>query len=236
MPESPPGWAPGRGLGLAPRHAPRPAQRHAPRAAQPEGARRPTLLNGCGPAATAAEARFRIGYPFLPRDSRIVAVDTGAAAVICRASGRHWSGAAHFLRFDAPVPGGHNGSEPDATLRTCGGADVLLSEELNGADITVIVATSGQEHGGPSGASGRFGPNGQRSPNGQRGKGAQAEQAASLIGQACAARGITTVGVAYSETEGCLSDAAAVLRRSATVLVSCTGEEDLFELLTALRT
>jgi len=66
---------------------------------------RPTLLNGCGMAATAAEARFRINGPNPPaRAARIVALDRGAAAVISRAAQQRWQGA-HFLHLRAGIPG-----------------------------------------------------------------------------------------------------------------------------------
>jgi hypothetical protein len=103
--------------------------------------RRPTLLESCARAATAAEARFRITYPFLPRDSRIVALDEGAARVICGAADRHWSGA-HFLAFESATPPEGNGSGIEATLRRCDGSETLLSQELSDADVTVMVAST----------------------------------------------------------------------------------------------
>jgi hypothetical protein len=166
---------------------------------------RPTLLNSCAMAATAAEAKFRIEYSFLPRDSRIVAVDAAAAVVVRRASQRHWSGAAHFLTFDGPAPSAANGSPPDATLRTCDGTDVWLSNELASADVTVMVA------------------------------GSASPEAAAVIGRACAERGIMTAGVALAGAGDEVNDAVLALRPHAMVLVVSTDEDDLLELLTALR-
>lgn len=162
-------------------------------------------------AATAAEARFRIEYPFQPRDSRVIAVDSGADEVVCRAAGRHWSGIAHFLTFAAPVPGGGNGTgaapptAADATLRMCTGSTVRLSDELADADVAVMVSASG------------------------------GAEAASLIGGACARRGIMTAGIALGGPGDQAGAAAAALRPHAMVLVVPADEDDVLELLTALR-
>lgn len=172
---------------------------------QSEVRQRPTLLNSCAMAATAAEAKFRIEYPFLPRDSRVVAVDATAAAVVRRASQRHWTGAAHFLTFDGPAPSAATGSPPDARLRTCDGTDVWLRDELANADITVLVA------------------------------GSASAEAAAVIGRACAERGIMTAGVALTGADDRVDDAVLGLRPHAMVLVVSKDEDDLLELLAALR-
>jgi hypothetical protein len=156
-------------------------------------------------AATAAEARFRIEYPFLPRDSRIIAVDEGARAVVCSVSERPWTGAARFLTFDGSTLGGGDGSRPDAQLRTCAGSMSRLSGELTDADVVVMVASSG-------GAA-----------------------AASVIGRACAERGIMTAGVVLTKERERVNDAVLALRPYAMVLVVSTDEHDVLELLTALR-
>jgi hypothetical protein len=157
-------------------------------------------------AATAAETRFRIEYPFQPRDSRIVAVDAGAAAIVCRAFQRRWEGSAHFLTFEAGIPIGSNGSSPDATLLRCDdGSDTLLSEELEDADVVVMVATS------------------------------QGAEAATVIGQACAERSVMTAGVVITVTGDHPNAAVLALRPFAMVLVVSMAEDDLFDLLTALR-
>ena len=167
---------------------------------------RPTLLNSCAMAATAAEARFRIEYPFQPRDSRVVAVDSGAADVVCRAFQRQWEGSAHFLTFGTGTASGENGSSPEATLHRCDdGSETLLSEELDGADVVVMVATS------------------------------QGAEAAPVIGRACAERSVMTAGVVLTATGEHANDAVLALRPFAMVLVVSKAEDDLFELLTGLR-
>lgn len=169
--------------------------------------RRPTLLNSCAMAATAAEAAFRISYPFPPRDSRILAVDAGAAAVVCRVAQRDWAGAAHFLASDQPEPevSTGSGSTADPTLHSCDGSRATLSDELTGADIAVMVASS-------AGA-----------------------RAAAAIGRACAERRIMTAGFVLADTTGHVNDAVLALRPYAMVLVVSRNADDLLDLLTALR-
>jgi hypothetical protein len=167
--------------------------------------RQPTLASSCARAATAAEARFRISYPeFTRRNSRVIALDERAAAVVRRISGQCWGGG-HFLVFDAVVPANGSGPAPEARLRRAGGAEVLLSEELSDADVVVMVAA------------------------------VQASaEAASVIGDACAARSIMSAGLVVSGTEP--ADAVvSALRPNAMVLVILRDGDDIPEILSALR-
>jgi hypothetical protein len=168
---------------------------------------RPILLNSCAEAATASEARFRINAPrFTTRASRIVAVDEGAAGIVRRAANELWTGDAHFLVFGAPMSvGGLDGPHVDATLRTVNGAEAVLSDELTDADVVVMVATTN------AGA-----------------------DAVSVIGQACFARAIMTAGLVVAEG-GAAGRAVASLRPHAMVLVVTGDEEDVPEMLRALR-
>lgn len=101
--------------------------------------RRPTLLNSCASAATAAEARYRIDYPDMAvRASRIIALDAEAAAIVRDLAGGQWNGG-HFLAVDSVLPA--NGSV-DAVLRTVDGETVWLSDELESADTVVMLATA----------------------------------------------------------------------------------------------
>jgi hypothetical protein len=167
--------------------------------------RRPTLLSSCARAATTAEARFRINAPaFAERSSRVIALDGQAAEVLRDLAEWMWHGG-HFLLFESEVPG-------DALLRLLAAGDggdraatALLSEELDGADTVVMVAS----------ATGSL-------------------AAASLIGDATAARGIMTVGLVLPGTAPV--DAAMVaLRPNAMVLVLPGNVADIPEILSALR-
>lgn len=168
--------------------------------------RHPTLLDGCARAATAAEARFRVGYPNSSgRSSRIVALDAGAEALLGRVGERLWNGA-RFLSFVEAMPAAEPRLSPaDAVLRGPDGSRSLLSEELGGADVAVMIATA-----------------------------AGGARAASLIGQACAARGIMTAGLVVSENSG-VPAAVSALRPHASVLVVARDEDYVPEMLAALR-
>lgn len=162
--------------------------------------RRPTLLHGCAQAATAAEARFRVNYPNSKgRVSRVVALDTDAASVVGRVSGQSWNGA-HFLTYERPAH-----AETDAILRSSDGSERRLSDELDGADVAVMIATAGV-----------------------------AAEGASIIGRACAARGIMTAGLAMGDGSG-LDDAVTALRPYASVLVVSADLDYVPHMLAALR-
>jgi hypothetical protein len=166
---------------------------------------RPTLLNGCGLAATAAEARFRINGPTPPaRATRVVALDRGAVAVVSRAAERSWQGA-QFFAYEPGAPGGNgHGGPPEIVLRAADGSPARLGEALDGADMTVMVATA--EDGA---------------------------EAASAIGEICGRLGIMTTGLVFGQ--GPAASVISVLRRHVRVLVVSGDEDDVPELLTALR-
>lgn len=130
---------------------------------------RPTLLNSCAFAATAAQARFRIDAPlWTPRAMSVMALDPAAARVVERVAGMPWR-AAHFLRCGPAAPD-LDGGAADLALTARGGGQVWLSEELTEADLVVMIAAS--DDGAP---------------------------AATTIGNACALRGIATAAVVLGE-------------------------------------
>jgi hypothetical protein len=165
----------------------------------------PTLLNSCARAATAAEARFRIDRPIAGRSARVIALDTGAAAVVRRVSEQPWRGARFLTSEDgAPVAGG-NGAAADIALRVMDGSESLLSDELADADVAIVIATS------DDGA-----------------------EAASTIALACDRSGIMTAGLILGDPLQ-VGAAVSALRPYAPVLLVSDDESDLSELLTALR-
>jgi hypothetical protein len=104
-------------------------------------ANRPTLLNSCAAAATAAEARYRIdAAPQTARATRVVALDAGAADIVRPLPEQPWLGA-HFLRYEADPA---DGDLADVMLGTPDGRRVLLSAELADADFVLMIATTGQ--------------------------------------------------------------------------------------------
>lgn len=168
--------------------------------------RQPTLLNSCASAATAAEARFRIDYPIgAPRASRIIALDDRAAEIVRRLATQGRTDG-HFLVFESVVQvNGSNGHPADAALRTSGGAAVRLVDELQGADVVVMVATA-----------------------------AARPEAASVIGDACATMRVMSAGLVLA-TEGDVDGAVTALRPNAMVLVVLRDETDVLPILAALR-
>ena len=166
---------------------------------EPAAQRQPTLLSSCALATTAAEARYRITAPaFTRRSSRVIALDGESRAIVRDMGDRSWGGG-HFLVFESAVP-------DDALLRHAGtGGTALLSEELDGADTVVMVASAG----------------------------ASAE-AASIIGDAAAARGIMSAGLALPDGAAVI-EVVAALRPNAMVLVVLRDVADVPEVLSALR-
>jgi hypothetical protein len=167
---------------------------------------RPTLLNSCAMAATAAEARFRVDAPIVDnRVTRVVALDEGASAVVVRVAQQRWSGA-RFYTYEAPVSHVDDDAElADIVLRTSDGSEARLSEELVGADVMVMIATA------DDGA-----------------------DAATAIGNACTLRGIMTAGLIIGEGSGA-GAAVSALRPNARVLLRSRDEHDVADVLTALR-
>jgi hypothetical protein len=169
----------------------------------------PTLLNSCARAATAAEARFRIDYPnSRARASRIIALDDKAADIMRRVETGPWGGA-RFLTFRSrhPAPGIESLSI-DATLATPDGTDRKLSAELAGADVVVMIASSGE-----------------------------GVEAAAAVGNACFVRNIMTAGLIVSgnRADPHVERAVQVLRPYAAVLVIASDEEYVPAMLQALR-
>lgn len=166
---------------------------------------RPTLLNSCAKAATAAEARFRIDVPIAPsRATRILALDEGAVDIVARVAQMPWA-SARFLTCETGVRS-DVGRLAEVSLRTVEGAPAELSEELAGVDVLVMVATS------DAGA-----------------------DAASVIGAACTVRGIMTAGLILG-TGGAAKAAVAALRPHARFILVTADDQDVAEVLTALRT
>jgi hypothetical protein len=165
------------------------------------------LVRNCARAASAAEARFRIDAPVAPaRAARVVALDEGAAGVARRLSGRPWASARFFVcEGGAPGSGRARDAADTLLLRGIDGSPAVLSEQLAGADVVVMIATE------DAGA-----------------------ECALAIGRACAARGIMTAGLVLGDGYDA-DHAVAALRPHARVLLPSADEVDVTELLTALR-
>jgi len=164
--------------------------------------RRPTLLHSCASAATAAEARFRVDYPnSTRRASRIIGLDDAAVSILEAVAEQPWQGA-RFLAYDTPSDGE---GQPDAVLRSFDGVETRLSDELDGVDVAVMVATGGR-----------------------------GAEAASIIGRASFSRRIMTAGLVVRDG-GPSDEAVNALRPYASVLVVSPDELFIRDVLMALR-
>ncbi len=126
------------------------------------------LLSSCARAATATEAAYRIDVPIAPaRAARVVALDPGAAGVARRAAELPWASARFFVCEGVSSAGATDGSP---LLRGLDGSPSTLDEELDQADVVVMIATD------DTGAA-----------------------CASAIGRACFERAIMTAGLVLGE-------------------------------------
>jgi len=170
---------------------------------------RPTLLASCAKAATAAEARFRVQYPnALDRTSRIFALDEGAAEAMRSIADEAWQGA-HFLTVAAPGDAGSGETAAaDLRVRRPDGSLTLLSDEIAGADLVVLLSSNGT--------------------NGS---------AAEAIARAANDRRIMTAGLALADglSKSAADKVVNAMRPFASVLVVASGNDFIPAMLTALR-
>lgn len=167
---------------------------------------RPILLNSCARAATAGEARFRVDTAIAPaRATRVVGLDDTANVVVRRVAELPWHSTQFFTATDTATGQGEDGQAPEPILRALDGVAAGLADELVGADATVLVASTDE--------------------------GAATAQ---LIGSTCARHGIMTAGLALADASQ-VSAAMAALRPYARVLIVPAGEDDLVDILQAIR-
>lgn len=166
--------------------------------------RQPILSQTCRQASTAVETRYRIqGAPVAPRATRIVAVDGRAADIVRDLAAGDWQGG-RFLVHAGSAPGA-DASSADAWVEDLSGQRSRLSEEVDGADVVVVVAT------------------------------AEADAAAAgVVGDLCAARGVMSAALVVS-SEADVDSAVATLRPNAMVLVRLDDATDVADMLSALR-
>jgi hypothetical protein len=100
----------------------------------------PTLLSSCASAATAAEAAYRIdGLDRIPRATRVVALDEGAARITSGLHGASGPGT-RFLQYRAERAPDADRDLADLELESSEGS-TRLSDELADADFLMMVAT-----------------------------------------------------------------------------------------------
>ncbi len=167
----------------------------------------PTMLGACARAASRAEAAYRVPYPnSRTRATRIFALDEGAAEAMYAITEDPWDGA-HFLTLANTRP-----VDPAATdaaelpLAHPDGSPARLLDEMEGADVVVLLATRGDNEG-----------------------------AAEVIAREAFERNIMCAGLALAIGETNVDRVVNSMRRFARVLVVAKDQEFIPAMLSALR-
>nr|EJI95759.1 hypothetical protein JVH1_6780 [Rhodococcus sp. JVH1] len=114
-------------------------------------------------------------------------------------------GASRFFTLAAPVPSTVAGGSESILLQDSDGQSAHLRDELADADVVIMIGTVDSD-----------------------------DNAAALIGAACSVRGITTAGLIVGDPSE-VGATVTHLRPYARVLMTTTDEQDVAEVLTALR-
>jgi len=159
--------------------------------------------------SSAQEARFRINAPnSLPRAVKVIALDQPSESVVKRLSKSRWNGATFFTAtaFGA-IP--RKGESFSGWLSDLAGRTKNLVDEVNTADLVVMIATAGED-----------------------------VPAGSLIGEACSLKRVMTTGLivgSAGKSDATLSKTLAQLRPWSLMLVIANAEEYIEDMLLALR-
>ena len=168
------------------------------------------MLSESAKMSTAAEARFRINEPnSKPRHVKVIALDQASEAVVKHLAELRWNNASFFTAsaFAGEPPG--RGFSMSGWLSDLAGRTKDLIDEVNGADLVVMVATAGEN-----------------------------AHAATLIGEACSFKRVNTTGLILggaSATDEMLSKTLSQLRPWSLMLVIASGEDYIEDMLIALR-
>lgn len=169
------------------------------------GPHRPILGSSCARATSAAEMRYRIDGPIRGRGGARIIGLDAGADAVVERVAAHPWGNARFFGLADTVDEICRGGSESVGLRGTGGAVSSLLDELAAADVVVMVATTDSD-----GA------------------------AATIIGAACTVRAIMTAGLVIGDPSS-VAGTVAALRPHARVLLTTEDEQDVVELLTALR-
>jgi hypothetical protein len=169
------------------------------------------MMSESARVTTAEQARFRVPYPnSKPRAVKVIALDRKAESVVKRLSQLQWNGASFFTASAfAAAPGQGAGFSMTGWLADLAGRAKNLLDEVDTADLVVMVATAGET-----------------------------AQAASIIGEACSLKRVMTtaliVGGANASDEA-LSKTLSHLRPWALMLVIANADDYIEDMLIALR-
>ncbi len=169
----------------------------------------PTMLGACARAASAEEARYRVAYPNSGRRaSRIFAMDAGAAEAMYAIAEEPWNDA-HFLTLANSRPVDPEGTgATDLPLAHPDGSAADLLREIEGADVVVLLASTGENEG-----------------------------AAEVVAREAFRRNIMCAGLALAtgRSEAAVDKTVNAMRRFASVLVVARDNDFIPAMLTALR-
>lgn len=160
---------------------------------------------------TAAESKFRIDAPnSKPRAIKVIALDQQSERVVKRLAESPWNRASFFtsLHFDSPPKAGADWSMK-AWLSDLAGRTKNLVDEINTADLVVMVSTVGEK-----------------------------ADAASVIGEACQLKRVMTTALILdrgSKTDEALSQTLLQLRPYASMIVVADDDNYIESMLVALR-
>jgi hypothetical protein len=169
------------------------------------------MLSESARATTAAEQRFRINDPNAkPRAVKVIAFDEGSERVIQRLAQSRWNQASFFTAsaFGSALRQDQTFSIK-GWLNDLAGRTKDLVDEIDTADLVVMIASAGAD-----------------------------AQAASIIGEACSLRRITTTALitgSASASDEALSHTLSQLRPWALMLVIANTDDYIDDMLTALR-
>jgi hypothetical protein len=160
---------------------------------------------------TAEEAKFRISAPnSKPRAIKVIALDKRSEEVVKKLAEGSWNKASFFasVHFDSPPQAGADWSMK-AWLNDIAGRTIKLMDEVNTADLVVMVASAGER-----------------------------AEAASVIGEACAAKRVQTTALILdrkSSSDDALSNTLLHLRPFVSMLVVADDDDYIESMLVALR-
>ena len=161
--------------------------------------------------SSAAEAKFRIDRPnSQPRAVKVIALDFASERIVKELAAAPWQRAS-FLTASS-FSGAPRAGEPFSMggwLNDLAGRTKDLVDEVNSADLVVMVATAGQN-----------------------------AAAAAIIGEACAIKHVMTTALIFSgatSSDETISKMLAQLRPHVMMLVISSADEYIKDMLTALR-
>ena len=169
------------------------------------------MLSESARMASAAEARFRIDAPnSKARSVKVIVFDRASERLVQQLAQRSWNQAT-FLTASAIANAPQHGERfsMQGWLSDLAGRATDLVDEINDADLVVMVASAGEE-----------------------------VPAVSLIGEACAVRRIMTTSLilgSATKSDAELSASLAQLRPYSQMLVIATAEDYVEDMLRALR-